>query len=219
MRFAWNGMAIKPRIAAALVALTLFLLGLAAIWRLARRDEVAVQREPQASPPTSVQPARPPQAVDLPRPTVPSVTTVPAADAVRGVDQSATALTPPRPMAQANVGPKPSPAPAGSPASAEDAVAVRIALDEISLMFRDYRTRMGGNPEGTNAEIMRAVMGGNPKGARLGPPEGQNLNARGELVDRWGTAYFFHQMSAKHMEIHSAGPDKVFGTNDDIVQK
>ncbi len=92
-------------------------------------------------------------------------------------------------------------------------------MDQLILMIRDYRTIEGTNPVGTNSEIMKAVMGGNSKEAKLGPPEGQSLNGQGELVDRWGTAYFFHQMSATHMEIHSAGPDKTFGTPDDLVSR
>ncbi len=92
-------------------------------------------------------------------------------------------------------------------------------LDKIQLMLRDYRTLMGQNPVGTNPEIMRAVMGENPRQARLGPPEGQGINKKGELVDRWGTPIFFHQLSATIMEIHSAGPDKIMGTADDIVSR
>lgn len=104
-------------------------------------------------------------------------------------------------------------------ASPDVAAAQTIALDKVNLMLRDFRTRMGTNPVGTNAEIMKAVMGDNPKNARLGPPEGQTLNGNGELVDMWGTPYFFHQMTATHMEIHSAGPDRTFGTPDDIIQR
>ena len=36
---------------------------------------------------------------------------------------------------------------------------------------------------------------------------------------RWNTPYFFHQISGKQMEIHSAGPDRVRGTADDVVAK
>jgi hypothetical protein len=90
-------------------------------------------------------------------------------------------------------------------------------LEQVGLMLRDYRTLMHENPVGTNAEIMAALMGGNPKRARLGPPAGQALNEQGELLDQWGTPYFFHQMSAKVMEIRSAGPDKRMWTSDDIV--
>ena len=90
-------------------------------------------------------------------------------------------------------------------------------FDKISLMLRDYRTLAGENPVGTNAEMMQAIMGGNPKGARLGPPEGQSLNAAGELIDRWGTPYFFHQLGKDQLEIHSAGPDRRMGTEDDLI--
>ena len=90
-------------------------------------------------------------------------------------------------------------------------------FDKISLMFRNFRTLTGENPTGTNAEIMAAILGGNPKGAKLGPPEGQEINADGELIDRWGTPYFFHQLSKDKMEIRSAGPDKRMWNEDDII--
>ncbi|MDQ6859854.1 MAG: hypothetical protein M3032_01675 [Verrucomicrobiota bacterium] len=92
-----------------------------------------------------------------------------------------------------------------------------IEVDKVNLMIRDFRTIAGENPVGTNAEIMAAVMGNNPRQAKLGPPEGMKLNEKGELLDRWGTPYFFHQLSRDHMEIRSAGPDKVLWTGDDPV--
>jgi hypothetical protein len=98
-------------------------------------------------------------------------------------------------------------------------VAGASQVDRIQLMLRDYRTLFGQNPVGSNAEIMKEIMGGNPKQARLGPPEGVNVNGAGELVDQWGTPYFFHQLSGTHMEIRSAGPDKIMWTADDVVSK
>ncbi|RYD74930.1 MAG: hypothetical protein EOP84_19110 [Verrucomicrobiaceae bacterium] len=92
-------------------------------------------------------------------------------------------------------------------------------LDKISLMIRDYRTIAGENPVGTNAEIMKSMMGENPRGAKLGPPEGMAMNDQGELLDGWGTAIFFHQISRDVMEIHSAGPDRRLGTEDDLILK
>ncbi len=44
------------------------------------------------------------------------------------------------------------------------------------------------------------------------------VNDNGELVDRWGTPYFFHQISGADTEIRSAGPDKIMYTADDIVK-
>ncbi len=97
--------------------------------------------------------------------------------------------------------------------------AALVEANKVRHMITDYHTLMGQNPVGTNAEIMRAVMGGNAHEATLGPPPGQSLNDRGELVDQWGTPYFFHQLSADRMEIYSAGPDRILGTADDIVVK
>jgi hypothetical protein len=94
-----------------------------------------------------------------------------------------------------------------------------VELGKVRTMLRDYRTLFRENPVGTNADIMKAVMGENPKQARLGPPEGQTLSADGELLDQWGTPYFFHQLSGESMEVRSAGPDKTLWTSDDIVTK
>ncbi len=124
----------------------------------------------------------------------------------------------------------------GSPAVARDAVGAASAtpvavnsaaaregalveVGKVRRMIVDYHTLMGENPVGTNAEIMHALMGSNPHQATLGPPEGQTLNDKGELVDPWGTPYFFHQLSRDRMEVHSAGPDKIMGTADDVVVK
>jgi hypothetical protein len=97
--------------------------------------------------------------------------------------------------------------------------ATEVIFDQITVMFRDYRKISGDNPTGTNAEMMKAIMGGNPKGAMLGPPEGQMVNAKGELLDPWGTPYFFHQLSRDVIEIHSAGPDQKLWNEDDIVSQ
>ncbi len=114
--------------------------------------------------------------------------------------------------------PVPSPSPSATLFAPPDEAAM-IEADKVSLMIRDYRTLANENPVGTNAEIMAAIMGGNPKGATLGPPEGMSLNENGELIDRWGTPYFFHQLSRDQMEIRSAGADKVMWTDDDAVTK
>jgi hypothetical protein len=132
---------------------------------------------------------------------------VPAAQ-VPGTNSTVAVAAPPLPADQ----PPPKPRIVPSPEALKD-------MDDIQFMLRDYRTRLGGNPGGTNAEIMKEVMGGNRAQARLGPPEGQKLNEQGELVDRWGAPYFFHQLSRNEMEIRSAGPDRTMWTADDIVVK
>jgi hypothetical protein len=92
-------------------------------------------------------------------------------------------------------------------------------VEEVRTMFTNYVTRLGQIPVGTNSEIMKAVMGENRDRVTLGPPHGQELNGKGELVDQWGTPYFFHQLAKDSMEIRSAGPDMTMWTTDDLVTK
>jgi hypothetical protein len=103
---------------------------------------------------------------------------------------------------------------AAAPAISTEGVA--IELDKVNLSLRDYRTIMGENPIGTNSEIVQALNGGNPKKARL-LQEGLTQNGNGELVDRWGTPYFFHQLSKDQTQIRSGGPDRTMWTDDDII--
>ena len=90
------------------------------------------------------------------------------------------------------------------------------ALDHVHFAVRDYRSALGENPIGTNAEITAALLGDNLKQVRLDMPAGSTVNGNGELCDPWGTPYFFHQLSASKMEIRSAGPDETMWTSDDI---
>lgn len=93
-----------------------------------------------------------------------------------------------------------------------------MLLENVRKAIRDFGQRMGGNPVGNNAEITKALDGGNPKEVKfLSPDKGMRINEKGELVDSWGTPFFFHQLSGTEMEIRSAGPDKKMWTSDDIV--
>lgn len=93
---------------------------------------------------------------------------------------------------------------------------VRAELEEVRFLLRDYRAACGENPVGNNAEIAGALAGGNARRARFLPDDARR-NAAGELLDPWGTPYFFHQLSAREMEIRSAGPDRRMWTEDDAV--
>ena len=110
--------------------------------------------------------------------------------------------------------------PAGPPAPVTDpsGLAPATVLEAMRTTLRQYASLFGGNPVGTNPEITKALDGDNPKQVRfLRPESGQRIDERGELVDPWGTPYFFHQISGKEMEIRSAGPDRMLWTADDLV--
>jgi|ERR1041385_3752451 hypothetical protein len=91
-------------------------------------------------------------------------------------------------------------------------------LGNMRRAINQYRSMFGSNPVGTNPEITSALNGENPKQARLVDPDaGLRINGRGELVDYWGTPFFFHQLSGIQMEIRSAGPDHKMWTRDDLI--
>lgn len=124
----------------------------------------------------------------------------------------ATGGSPPANPAPAFIpGSVPPPADAHPPDLSAEIGAVQSAL-------RDFRTALGGNPVGTNAEITKSLLGDNLKQIKIPVPTGSQLNGQGELCDHWGTPYFFHQLSAARMEIRSAGPDRQMWTPDDVQQ-
>lgn len=89
-------------------------------------------------------------------------------------------------------------------------------LDELFVAFQTNFPRLG-NPVGENAEITAALTGDNPAKFVFISLRHRAVNARGELCDRWGTPFRFHQVSGTQMEIRSAGPDRKFATADDTL--
>jgi hypothetical protein len=43
------------------------------------------------------------------------------------------------------------------------------------------------------------------------------IDPKGHFLDAWGTSYRITFIGPKAVEIRSAGPDKQFGTKDDVV--
>ncbi|HEY1489419.1 MAG TPA: hypothetical protein VGF90_00150, partial [Verrucomicrobiae bacterium] len=92
-------------------------------------------------------------------------------------------------------------------------------LDKARVVIHNYHAAFGENPVGTNPEIAAALQGKNPKQINFLAESGLRLNDKGEIIDGYGTPFFFHQISGHEMEIRSAGPDKVMWTSDDMVTK
>ena len=100
--------------------------------------------------------------------------------------------------------------------SPESDVAQDVSI--LETILREYRRQYQGNPSGENIEISAALMGDNDRGLGFIPKLGEHqINARGELIDRWGNPYFFHMESSTEMEIRSAGKDGEFYTEDDAT--
>ncbi|MEM9480093.1 MAG: type II secretion system protein GspG [Verrucomicrobiota bacterium] len=91
-------------------------------------------------------------------------------------------------------------------------------LERLNEAIGFYRMVFKQNPvAGDNQMVISALTGNNPENIIVFPPDHPSINANGELLDRWETPYFFHALSSQtDLEIFSAGPDKKFGTHDDI---
>jgi hypothetical protein len=89
-------------------------------------------------------------------------------------------------------------------------------LQAVNQVFYVYRQAHGENPSGHNEIITAALLGQNASGTIFIPPNSPCIQ-NGTLVDRWGTPFWFHSITAHVMEIRSAGPDKNLFTADDIV--
>ena len=148
----------------------------------------------------------------------------PAAAAPGGVrPESSPAVSPAaKPPRLVNEPPAPPPEEPPSPIAESlnaPAGTLREDLAIVHAVFEAWLTNFpqAGNPVGENAEITRALVGNNPLRFRFIRPDHPAINARGELCDRWGTPFRFHQVSGTDMEIRSAGPDRRFGTVDDAA--
>lgn len=107
-----------------------------------------------------------------------------------------------------------------APGEANPGLTPATLLENVRGVFRQYYLRFHENPVGNNVEITGALSGANAKQVVfLQPDDGMRVNANGELVDNWGTPYFFHSLSRSEMEIRSAGPDRKLWTTDDLVMR
>jgi hypothetical protein len=94
---------------------------------------------------------------------------------------------------------------------------IRDDMEIVGGIFTNYLHAFKEAPIGTNAEITAALAGDNSRGHAPLAADSPAINSNGELVDRWGTPFFFHQMSANSMDVRSAGPDRTLYTSDDTL--
>lgn len=72
---------------------------------------------------------------------------------------------------------------------------------------------------GDNADITAALTGTQYAGQKGHVfPRQHNAIRSGQLVDRWGTPFWFHANGPQQLEIRSAGPDRELFTTDDITR-
>lgn len=95
-------------------------------------------------------------------------------------------------------------------------------LQAMAHVFSNLRLLVKGDAPfrmGANEEFAAALMGKNAaKEVFLKAPHAC-LNAKGQLVDRWGSPLFFHVRDRDRIDIRSAGPDREMWTEDDLQRQ
>ena len=91
-------------------------------------------------------------------------------------------------------------------------------LKVVMNLFTQYRARFRGFPVSEdNAGFVNALTGQNPSKLALIPRNHPAIDAKGQLLDRWGEPFFFHLLGRDALEIRSAGPDRELYTADDLL--
>jgi uncharacterized protein YjeT (DUF2065 family) len=99
----------------------------------------------------------------------------------------------------------------------------RTIGQDLSIVFdllEYYRGMYGSLPTAEeNAHVVNALTGNNPRRLAFIERSHPAINPKGELTDRWGTAFFFHFLSRDAVEIRSAGADLTLYTPDDTLKR
>jgi hypothetical protein len=83
-------------------------------------------------------------------------------------------------------------------------------VDQLFEAFHKYKQIVGKYPSGSNAEIAKSIReGNNEKKLMIMAVKDSQLNAKGEIVDPWGTPLKIY-FAQNEVLIRSAGPNKQF---------
>jgi hypothetical protein len=69
-------------------------------------------------------------------------------------------------------------------------------------------------PEGDNAAVIASILAFDTDDPII-PGEDLRLSSEGAAFDPWGTPYSMSISEEKGLKVHSAGPDRIWGTDDD----
>jgi len=88
--------------------------------------------------------------------------------------------------------------------------ALAAEVDQLFDAFHKYKTIVGKYPAGNNSQITKSIReGDNEKHLMIMAVRDSQLNAKGEIVDPWGTPLKIY-FAQSEVLIRSAGPNKQF---------
>ena len=88
--------------------------------------------------------------------------------------------------------------------------ALAAEVDQLFEAFHKYKQIVGKYPQGSNSDITKSIReGDNEKHLMIMAVKDSQLNAKGEIVDPWGTPLKIY-FAQHEVLIRSAGPNKQF---------
>jgi hypothetical protein len=99
---------------------------------------------------------------------------------------------------------------------------VQDDLTDLGHAMNNFMLLMKGAdpiPLGANEDIAAALLGLRKVQMPFLAKEDPCFNAAGQLIDRWGTALYFHAIDKQRLDIRSAGADKKMWTEDDVHRR
>jgi hypothetical protein len=91
---------------------------------------------------------------------------------------------------------------------------------QIIIACYAYYAEYGSLPEvSENGRLMKILGGENPRAIGFINLQSGQLNANGEMIDPWRTPFRITFDPDSKVHVISAGPDKIFGTPDDITNQ
>jgi hypothetical protein len=81
----------------------------------------------------------------------------------------------------------------------------------------NYKYEFGSYPTGDCAQVFKQLFGDNSKKIEFLRPQNTSAKQAGEFLDPWGRPYSIVFSSTNSFVISSAGKDKIFGDQDDII--
>jgi len=97
---------------------------------------------------------------------------------------------------------------------------IYVLVTNIQTAILAYQTEYGIPPEAaSNFRLVKVLTGDNPRKIEFLSLKPSQLNPDGEIIDPWGTPFQIRAGADGKVHMKSAGPDKTFGTGDDIGDK
>jgi len=108
--------------------------------------------------------------------------------------------------------------PGGAPGRAAFIAKASNYVSQIDTACQAYRTEYGTlPPTSENYRLKKILCGDNPRGIPFITLKPSDLSPNGDMIDPWKTPFRIVFDPESKVHVISAGPDKIFGTPDDIT--